>query len=104
MSGYEAWLYDEPKFFDRNVVTLAVREQRYGGTASYLLSNGTWQTVAEGEQIVDMGIVLPRASIEAIAVAIQGWQGHTSHADTEARVLREWLAVERDRVDRALIR
>jgi hypothetical protein len=49
-----------------------------------------------------MGLLLPAEAVEAIARAVQEFQGHTSHADTEARVLREWLTVERARVDRAL--
>jgi hypothetical protein len=100
MNGAAARIYDEPAFFDRNVVTLAIRDN--GG--AFLLRDGTWYTGKEGEAVTDMGILLPRHVIEPIAVAIAEWQGHTSHADTEARVLREWLAVEQARVDRALLR
>lgn len=99
MKDFEARLWDGPDSFSKNVVTLLVRDQR-----AYLMQDGSWQQVPEGKSIEGAGIELPRGSIEAIAIAIQEWQGHTSHADTEARVLREWLAVERARVERALDR
>ena len=101
MSGlerFEARIFEGPHLFDRNVVTLAVRDRN-----AYLMRDGTWRVVPEGERLPDdHGVELPRAAIEAIAVAVQEWQGHTSHADTEARILREWLTVERDRTDRIL--
>ena len=77
------------------------------GTTEYLNEQGGWSTFKqedEGTEAKNAGIFLPRESIEAIAIAIQEFQGHTSHADTEAKVLREWLAVEQRRVDAALVR
>ena len=59
-------------------------------------------TITKLSDLVSPESAEPIPAIEAIAVAIQEWQGHTSHADTEARVLREWLAAERKRVDRVL--
>jgi hypothetical protein len=97
--GYEARIIVGYDSFARSVVRLAVLD---ADRNAYLMPDGSWQTVAEGELIQDMGVLLPAGSIEAIAVAIAEYQGHTSHADTEARVLREWLAVERARVDKAL--
>lgn len=65
--------------------------------------DGTWQPFEEMGVITDdVGIVIPAGAVEALAVAIEEFQGHTSHADTEARVLREWLAVEQRRVDAML--
>lgn len=82
---------------------LLVWEQRpFAQTISYLNEKGVWVEIPEAHEAKDAGILLPAASIEAIAVAIQQYQGHVSHADTEARVLREWLSVERGRVDRVL--
>lgn len=98
MRRADARVYAGPDSFVRNQVTLAVRDDN----GYYLMSDGTWRAFSEGEVATDMGIALPAHVIEAIGVAIQEWQGHTSHADTEARVLREWLAVERERVDRTL--
>jgi hypothetical protein len=101
---YEARIFDEPVMWIQNTVRLAIRRAA-GRYDEYLLPDGNWQSVEDGLLAPDpMGIVLPRASIEAVAVAVQEWQGHTSHADTEAKVLREWLAVERERVDKALVR
>lgn len=103
MSGFKARLLDDPASWAADMIRLAIREDR-GNAAVYLMPDGTWKVV-EGYGVrlpEEIGILLPRAAIEAIAVAIAEWQGHTSHADTEARVLREWLAVEQRRVDDAL--
>lgn len=98
--GFDARVYAGPDTFARNIVTLAVRDNDQG---AYLMHDGNWLTVPEGVAAgSEMGLLLPAASIEAIATAIAEYQGHTSHADTEARVLREWLAAERARVDQVL--
>lgn len=65
----------------------------------FFMQDGTWVVVPDREVEPDSGLILPAGAIEALAVAIQEFQGHASHADTEARVLREWLATERFRVD-----
>lgn len=102
MGGYEARLLDDTDGWTRNTVRLAIR-RGVGDRTEFLNPDSTWSSVQEGMLGPSpMGIELPRAAVEAIATAIAEWQGHTSHADTEARVLREWLSVERDRVDRAL--
>lgn len=94
----EARLFDDGVYWDRNVLRLLVRDGE-----RFLYADGSWRATEPGTMLPpEAGIELPRSAIEAIAVAIQEWQGHTSHADTEARVLREWLAVERQRVDKAL--
>lgn len=67
-----------------------------------LLSDGTWGQGVDGATLDTEGLRLPSEAIEAIARAIEEFQGHASHADTEARVLRESLEVERARVDRVL--
>lgn len=85
-------------------VRLYVR-QRFGTHMQWLSGDGVLHTIEEGTAPPETaGIVIPRAAVEAIAIAIEQWQGHASHADTEARVLREWLAVEQRRVDDALSR
>jgi hypothetical protein len=100
MMDFKAWVVED---FGTGTVRLQIGRPRSNGTAEWLTQNGLWQVVDEGVRLDEgFGIVLPRGSVEAIAVAIQNWQGHASHADTEAKVLREWLAVERDRVDRIL--
>ena len=93
MPDVKARLIEGPQDFATNTVRLMVRRD-----GAFLMADGTWVAVAEGSfPPDDAGVVLPRDAIEAIAVAIAEWQGHVSHADTEARVLREWLAAERDR-------
>lgn len=102
MRGFEARVVQGPDLFARNRVTLLIRD---GDQRAFLMGDGTWVSVAEDVAApADMGLILPAGSIEAIALAVAEYQGHTSHADTEARVLREWLAVERARVDGALSR
>lgn len=96
MSRFGARILDGPHLFVRDQVTLAVVDR---DTGDYLAADGTWKRGTEGARAEDMGIVIPSAAVEALATAIQEFQGHTSHADTEARVLREWLAVEQRRVD-----
>jgi hypothetical protein len=68
----------------------------------YLRRDGSWEEAVEGAMMDDSGLVLPAECVEPLAVAIQEFQGHTSHADTEAKVLREWLAVEQARVNKVL--
>ena len=101
MKGYRARIYHTPLMFDRDLVTLVVYD---ADTKAMLQPDGTWHIYAEGEETKDPGIILPAETVEAIAQAIERYQGHASHADTETRVLREWLAVERGRVDKALKR
>lgn len=96
--GAAARIVEEPELFQQNSVRLLVRDDN----DNYLTSDGTWLRGEEATESASYGLRLPAAVIEAIAVAIQAYQGHTSHADTEARVLREWLAVEQRRVDKAL--
>ena len=71
------------------------------GTSSVMMPDGTWRAVVEGERL-EPGLLLPVESIEAIGEGIERWQGKANHAATESAVLREWLAVEQRRVDRAL--
>jgi hypothetical protein len=98
---YRAYV-DRAYAFSRDTVRLKVAVGRGYGRVSFLNSDGTWTEHDEGTAPADMGIELPAGAIEAIAAAIEEYQGHASHADTEARVLREWLVVERGRVDRTL--
>lgn len=97
MTSYEARIIEGPHLFVRNLVTLVVRDGD-----RFLKSDGTWEYAEEGAVPEGIGVAFPPGAVEAIAVAIQEWQGHVSHADTEAKVLREWLAVERDRVERIM--
>ena len=101
MSEYDAMLLREMADWQRNTTRLMVREKR-GIRSAYLMEDGTWTDQEDGTALDRTGLILPAGSIEAIARAIQEFQGHASHADTEARILREWLAVEKARVDAVL--
>lgn len=71
----------------------------------YLRADGAWAGAVEGQRMGDdSGLLLPADAVEALGVAVETFLGRASHANTEARVLREWLAVEQERVDRALAR
>jgi hypothetical protein len=86
---------------DGGLIRLLAMDER----GAVLLGDGTWLTVPDnGLYPEKAGILLPASVIEPLAVAIQEFQGHTSHADTEARILREWLAIEQRRVDAVLVR
>lgn len=101
MSEYRVYVMREPWLL-QDVVRVYM-QRKAGPTYEYLREDGTWEAIAGAEVVPEKaGILLPAAAIEPLTVAIQEFQGHTSHADTEARVLREWLAVEQRRVDAAL--
>ena len=76
-----------------------------GALWSVLSADGrTWITPQEGAVMDGVGFAIPPEALEPLAQEIDRVLGHASHADTEARVLREWLDVERGRVDEALKR
>jgi hypothetical protein len=100
MSGFKAHVVDSWETLQRNEIRLVVARNRHDGTHDYLMDDGTWLTVLDGEAGPrPPGILLPRSSLEVLAEAIAKWQGDASHAATEVRVLREWLDAERARVD-----
>ena len=102
---YRAFVFRDFENAFQDVVRIYISRRHPGSDRTdYLREDGTWQTVDPGARVPEAGLPLPAGAIEAIAQAIAEFQGHTSHADTEARVLREWLAVEQRRVDEALRR
>ena len=99
--GYRAFVERDFNGWASNTVRLLVVNNR--GPHMDILCGDAIRSVPEGDLIPDdAGIVLPAEAVEAIVQAFAEYQGHASHAETEARVLREWLAVERARVDRSL--
>ena len=103
--GYRALLFRDPDSFSLGPLGDTVRlyvVRNSVGRVEYLCEDGTWVSSVGGTRDEKAGIVLPAEAVEAIAKGIEQFQGHASHADTEARVLREWLAVEKARVDAAL--
>jgi hypothetical protein len=97
----EARVLESWEDWQRNNVRLLVRVGE-----AFLMNDGTWREMPEEGVVVspEAGIKLPREAVEAIARAVAEWQGHVNHADTEAKVLREWLAAERARVDELMKR
>ena len=97
MKGYLVRLFDD---FPMRSVRIRILDEARN---TELHRDGSWQPYEEqGLVNMDLGIVIPAGAVEALAVAIAEYQGHASHANTEAAVLREWLAVEQRRVDDAL--
>lgn len=86
----------------RQYARLYVAQERADGTLDMLLEDGTMQNVEAGVHVNRAGIQLPYPALEAIFEALQKWQGLQSHQATEAKVLREWLTAERDRVDKLM--
>ncbi len=78
-----------------------------GGTAGIveaLLEDGSWMVVdaVATTPPTDAGISLPVDTLEAVAAALAEYLGHHLPSAGEIAVLREWLTVERGRVDRTL--
>lgn len=94
---FDAVLLDGADYFVRNDLRLVIvdRDRR-----AVLGRDGLWHEDPEAAPLPaeEVGIVIPRAAVDAIAEAIARWGG-AGDARTEAKVLREWLAVERGRVD-----
>lgn len=99
---YDARITQDSQRWDTNEVVLQIREERHD-LASFLMADGTWQTVKETESLPEAsGLTLPRGAVKAIAKAISEFLSGSLDSDTEAKVLREWLAVEQRRVDKTL--
>lgn len=83
----------------RRQARLHLANERSDGQVEFLMSDGTFET-HPGEQLVEgSGLWLPSASLVAVYDALAEWRGLQTHQATEAKVLREWLGVERERVD-----
>lgn len=100
---YRAHLMQDQADFQLETVRLLVIRERFDNAQDVLMEDGLWQTVPAGATADGpVGVILPVESVDAVARAIESWRGASSHAATEAAVLREWLAVEQARVDHAL--
>jgi hypothetical protein len=85
-------------------VRLLLVDVHPSGRASYVTSSPlVLKTVEDGVALgEEAGLLIPAESVEAIRLGIERWQGKAGNPAAEVAVLREWLAVERERVDRAL--
>lgn len=102
---FEAIIVEDLEEVHRQTVRLVV-VQREGPAAALLMGDGTWYRSPEATALPPEkpGLVLPRAAVETVRHAIETWQGAAGSPATEARILREWLELERSRVDRLIER
>jgi hypothetical protein len=83
----------------RRYARLYLVQQRPDGREDTLLEDGTFTTVEPGVFQERAGLALAYPALQAIFDGLTEWKGLQSHQATEARILREWLEVERARVD-----
>src|SRR3990167_3652998 len=102
MSEWQALISEDGDDWLGGFVRLYLRERRFDRISYVTDTTLTLRAVGEDEVVPKSGVLLPKAVIPALAEGIERWQGRTNHAATEVAILREWLAVERARVDRAL--
>lgn len=95
--GWKAYIEDTAEGWATNTVRLWIAQPR-GDHVDILNGDGTITVHPEGVA-VEGGIVLPRDAVDPLVEAIRRWQGSSGDPATEVRVLREWLADERRRVD-----
>jgi hypothetical protein len=68
------------------------------------MSDGTWETVPEMQVFPEtenrtVGITFPADTINAFVDAVKEFKGDKLDSTTEVKVLREWLTVEKARVE-----
>ncbi len=98
--AYLARNYDD---FLRKTVRLMIARRGAPGYEEVWMGGGIWRSIPEGTVTEEPpGVLLPLSAVDAIREAIEEFDGNKSHGATEAKVLREWLAVEQARVDKAL--
>jgi hypothetical protein len=105
--SWKAHIVDDPMTdpLATTVRLVLVKRDVYGtGHYSYVTDTTLrMETVEEGARPEgEHGILLFPEMVPAILEGIRHWQGKENHAATEVAVLREWLAAEKARVDRAL--
>ena len=103
-SEWRVRLASDPSFPFGDTVTLHIY-RRVNGRIEYVrCPDLVWQSDVEGVTATDAGIRVARDMVEPIREGIEQWQGQAGNPKTEVRVLREWLAQESARVDKALDR
>lgn len=96
----DQWVARVEEEFMKRHITLRLAANG-SGSGHYLMPDGNFKTVNEGE-IADDGLVLPNSSARAILKAFQDYVGIVSPSSQENKVLREWLDLEKERVDKIL--
>ncbi len=95
MSHYRAMVREE---FALGKVRLLLARRLLVGE-NVLMEDGTWRQCEDGEQMEGMGILLDSQAVPALLDALRAFVGERGPSEGEVRVLREWLAHERSRVD-----
>lgn len=102
MNDWSAQCVDEARWLEMGGVRLHVyRHVGRHEVEALTVGEPTWTRINPVEAASDQaGIVLPRGCLAAVDKEIRRYAGDLRDSESEARVLREWLAVERGRVDR----
>jgi hypothetical protein len=87
-------------------------DESFPGFQRVMLNDGTWheRSGAETTTVLPAGVAerahlfLPVQALEPLGEELERFLRGATHAATEAAVLREWLDVERGRVDDMLAR
>ena len=95
MSAWRAFVREE---WALERARLLVVQDR-GADVDMLMQNGTWRTVPQGTTTDEAGLVIPTDAVGAVLDALKAFVGERGPTEGEVRVLREWLAHERGRVD-----
>ena len=109
MSDYFYKVYITEQGFPQDpfmpTVDIFVVERDFPGAPSRILgADGVLRPLEGDVAPSEPTLRLPAGALEALMAAVDRMKGAPSHARTESAVLREWLAVERARVDEALKR
>lgn len=84
------------------------RHSPWNRSTDVLMSDGTWETVPEMQKFPEtetrtVGIELPMDCVKAIVEAVKEFAGPGLDSSTEVKILREWLTVEKARVEDILL-
>ena len=89
----------------RDIYRLHVWRRLRTDDVELLLEDGTWATVPSGTVIPEnAGFVIPGQIFDDVFDAFLEYKGYKSHEPTEVKVLREWLNLEKARVDALVTR
>lgn len=106
MNEWKANVIQDPSLFITGQVRVLVGRERQDGFEYLLPGGGSWIDSFENATPPDaptVGFVVPAGALNALTEALVKHQGDSLPSAGEVRVLREWLAVERARVDAAYL-
>lgn len=102
--GFFAYIESNHRYGSDSHRLVIGRRNEWNRTTDIFMSDGTWQSVPEMEIYPEtpertVGIVLPMDGVKAIIEAVKEFTGPGLDTATEVKVLREWLTVEKARVE-----